>query len=224
MPTALEIIENEVEDAQSTIIDVTVDELAHNLDELPVVGLGLSLFSSSIEKAMIEKVQQEIVPELEEHTEQHLEHVQAVIESDNTQTVHSDFEDALLETNPMWTMLDADDATRHEVRQKIVDHSNTSARLLADWAEQVGDATFTDYVELAEHLDESGEEMADQLADLLYYVDLLEAYREHLDPGVYSSVLDHPKVKAWFLTHLLAGLNKGREQVLDSVTAEIENG
>ncbi|MFB6076782.1 MAG: hypothetical protein ABEK12_01475, partial [Candidatus Nanohaloarchaea archaeon] len=80
---------------------------------------------------------------------------------------------------------------------------------------------FADYTGLVVSLDKTPEEAAEELDRILYYVELLEDYREHIDASGYSSVLDSDKVHDWFLEHFIEGLRVSQDEILEEVRQEV---
>ncbi|MDY6769119.1 MAG: hypothetical protein SVW02_03380 [Candidatus Nanohaloarchaea archaeon] len=221
--TALTIIEDQIESAQTTIITLAVDELVDNLATLPIPGTGLRVMEQPIRGAIEREIDQKIEPELRAHTDAHLAYIEAAASGEGAAAALPAHEEELMETNPLWTMLEGDEEITSAVREELLQHSRESAAIFAGWVEEADGREFNDFVELAQFLGTGGEEMADILGDLLYYIDLLGRYRDHLNPGVYHRVLARDRVKEWFLDQLITGLEDGRAAVTDHIVTAIEN-
>ncbi len=86
------------------------------------------------------------------------------------------------------------------------------------------DGEFESYHELAEFLGKNPEEAVQELDEILYYVELMEKYREEIDASHYSSALESDRVHDWFVEKFVEGLKRSEEEILQEIREEMEAG
>lgn len=219
---AIAIIEEQVEWAQDRIIYTAIEHITDNFDSFPVMGLGLSFMKRSAEKIIVKRLEERIVPELEEHTRIQLDYIKELNERQDAEKVTETYRDRLLETDPFLLTLDAPDEKTKQLQKDVAQHHDTIAETTVQWLEAAGDTEYEDYADLVVRLGKSMEEVEADITELLQYIEWLAEYREHVDLSGYSSMLEHSKVHAWFLDVLIEGLEKGRDAVLQDVRKQVE--
>lgn len=219
--TALDIIADQAHWVQDRMVYGTTAHVAENLDSFPVVGLGLAFVQRSAESMVVKRVEEELVPLLDAHVETQLAFTRALADREDRDAVVGVFAEELLETDPLWDVLNHSETVRAEAREAILDANVASCSRAAEWAEEAGDATFGDYPEMVVELGLGADEAVREIDEMLYYVELMREYRDHIDASGYSSVLDSDRVHDWFLEQFLEGLRISEQEVLDEIRDDI---
>jgi hypothetical protein len=220
--TAANILEEQIEWAQDRMLYLAIDHITENLDDVPGVGIGLSFMKRSAEKMIVQKLENEIVPDIEEHIQLHMAYVRALADADDTDAVTAEYRDRLLATDPFLKTLDAPDDKQQELTDQVARHHEQVAVRAAQWIEEAGDRTFNGYADMVVSLGKTADEIAAEIRETLRYVEWIEEHREHVDMSGYSSVLEHSTVHQWFLDTLIAGLEEGRSTVIAEVREQVE--
>ncbi len=218
--TALDLIKQKVEWVQKRMFYGTMGHISENLDSMPMKGMGFSFVQRSATKVLENKMEERLLPLLERHATVQIEFVEALAAADDDEAVVAEYRDRLLETDPLWDVLVADEA-RADVKEDIIEANVAACNRAAEWAKQAGDREFDSYREFMQFLGKTPETAAEELNDLLYYVELMEKYSDHIDASAYSSVLSSEKVHDWFLETFIEGLTLSEEEVLEEVRAEL---
>lgn len=218
---AFDIIEEQVEWAQDRIISVAIEHITDNFDSFPGIGIGLSFMKRSAEKMIVKRLEERIVPEMEEHTELQLAYIRERVE-DGEDNVAEKYRDRLLETDPFLLTLDASTRNEEGLRERVAAHHDDIAETTVQWLEEAGDEEYEDYADLAVRLGKSLEEVEEEITELLKYIDWLEEHQENLDLSEYSSVLEHSKVHEWFVNVLIDGLEKGQDTVIKEIREQVK--
>ncbi len=92
----------------------TTAHLSENLDSFPGLGLGLKFMKRSAEKVMVDRVEERLLPRLDRHLENQFEFIQELSEADGE--VGEEYRERLLESDPLWDVLDAEGERREEGR------------------------------------------------------------------------------------------------------------
>lgn len=219
--TAFEVISEQVEWAQDKLIYTAIEHLADNFDSFPVLGFGLSFMKKSAEKVIVRRLENDIVPDIEEHISLELTCIRKLAEADDKDALLEEYRGRLLDDDPFLDSLDVSDDELETIREELWSHNREVMLRAASWIEEAGDETYENYADLAVSLGKTPDQVAEEIEDILHYVELLEDHREHVDMSGYSSALEHSKVHAWFLDTLIDGLEKGRAQVIDDVRERI---
>ncbi len=218
---ALDILAEQAYWVQDRMVYGTTAHLAENLDSFPGIGFGIAFVKRSAEKVLVNRVEERLVPRLEDHVDTQIAFTRALVERDDADAVRDEYAEELLATDPLWEVLDPDDDVRAAAREDILDANVASCERAAEWAERAGDETFADYPDMAAHLGLDADEAVAEVEGILYYVDLMDRYRDHIDASDYSSVLDADRVHDWFLEHFLEGLRRSEQEILDEIRADI---
>lgn len=219
---ALDIIEAQARRVKDRMVEGVEQHLADNLDSFPMAGVGFAFVRRSAEDALTRRLEERLDPMLEAHLETQIAFTRALAERDDADAVRDEFADDLLETDPLWDVLNDSEAVRDEAREAILEGNAESCARAAEWMEDAGGQEFDDYAELVAVLGKTPDEAVEELNTILYYVELMEDYREHIDASGYSSVLDSDRVHDWFVEHFLRGLKKSEDAVLDEVREDLE--
>lgn len=219
---AIDVLREEVEWAQDEVIDTAIHHLTENFDSFPVLGLGLSFMKRSAEKMIVRRLEEEVVPDIKEYLDLQIKYIAALADAEDADAVREQYEDELLANDPFLDMLDAPDAKTQELRNVIRERNWNIAKRTADWVQEAGDETFEDYTDFVLSIGKTPEDVTEEIDDLLHYINLMEAHQEHLDASGYSSVLEHGKVHDWFIEHLIDGLEKGHQDVIESVKTDMK--
>lgn len=214
---ALDIIADQAQWVQDRMVYGTTAHLADNLDSFPGIGLGIAFVKRSAEKVLVERVEERLVPRLEEHVDTQLAFTRELVKRDDHEAVRDEYAEDLLASDPLWDVLNHSEEVRAEAREDILEANVESCERAAAWAEMANGETFDDYPELVEHLGLDAEEAVTEIQGILYYVDLMREYRDHIDASDYSSVLDSDRVHDWFLEHFLEGLRISEAEVLNEI-------
>lgn len=218
--TALDLIEAKVEWVQQRVFYGTMEHLSDNLDSLPMPGMGFSFMRRSAASVLQDRMEERLLPKVEEHIDVQLAFVGALVETDDQDAAVEEYQDRLLETDPLWDVMEAATA-RAAVREDIITANVTSCSQAAAWVSEAGDQEFDGFRELMEALEKTPETVIEELNDILYYVELMNEYREHIDARKYSSVLSSDRVHDWFVETFLEGLALSEQEVLDAVEEEL---
>lgn len=223
MPTADELIEEQVKWAQDRMIYVAIDHISEGFDEFPSLGFGMKFVKRSAEKMLVTRMENEIIPDIEEYIALQLDYVNALAEADDEDkgAVHAKYQDRVMEQDPFLVMVDTDPDMEAEIRDEARSRGRASAQMVAAWIESAGDQEYEDFYHLLVDLDKTPEDVERETKSLLFYLDMMEEYRDHLDAATYSDLLSHDKVHRWFLDHLMGGMEKGRETVIEEVQEQL---
>ncbi|MDY6776966.1 MAG: hypothetical protein SVQ76_02560 [Candidatus Nanohaloarchaea archaeon] len=217
---AVAIIEEQSGWVKDRLFHGTTAYLTGNLDSFPMTGMGFGFVRKSAETVLVERMEEALLPKLDRHLEAQIEFTKALVENGEDE-VGKDFREELLDTDPLWDVLKPDDGFREEVREDIIDSNVEACSRAARWAEEADGETFSSYAELADFLGKDADEAVEELNDMMYYVELMEKYRDHIDATKYSSVLERERVHDWFLENLIEGLKLSEREVLEEVGEEI---
>lgn len=216
------IIEEKLDWVHDRVLYTAVDQLTENLDEFPVVGMGLAFVRRSAEDAIMRKVEQSIIPQSEEHLQVQMAFMRELAEAEDRDAVIEAYETDLLEADFVWKMADGPENAKQAIQDDILEENVAMAERAADWIEEAEGETFRDYIALADFLGHSDEKVVENVRDMFFVIDIIEKHRDHLDPGNLSSVLDHSKIREWFLDTLIEGLTEGRETIMTEIKEEVE--
>ncbi|MFB6294594.1 MAG: hypothetical protein ABEI97_02445 [Candidatus Nanohaloarchaea archaeon] len=215
--TALAVLEEEAEWAEDRVLYSTLDHFSENMDEMPVPGMGLGLIRRSAEKRLVQQVEDELVPVIEEHMEAQFEVVEALASGRDPEDVRTEHADRLLATNPLWEALEGED-----VREELLDGDMEVCQRAAVWVEEAGDEEFEDFADLAVSLGHTPAEARAEIEPLLDYLPaLLEEYRNDLDLSAHSSLLESGEVREWFVDTLVEGLEQSQAAALDELEERV---
>lgn len=220
--TAADILEQQIEWAQDRMLYVAIDHITDNFDSFPGIGIGLSFVKRSAEKMIVRKLEDEVIPDIEEHIQLHMTYVRELAGADDPDAVTDEYRDRLLATDPFLRTLDAPDDLEQELQEQVAEHHEQVASQAAAWIREADGRTFDDYADMAVELDKTPDDVISEVRETLQYVEWLEEHQEHVDMSGYSSMLEHDKVHRWFLTNLIDGLQKGRRTVMDEVREQVE--
>lgn len=218
---ALTVIEEQVAWAQDRMLYTAIDHITANLDTFPGIGMGLAFVQSSAKKMVVKRLEHDILPEIEEHVEMQMAYIAELAATDDRGEIDELFAEQLLGTDPFLSVLDTDKVDADAVRDEVLAHVQSVGHQAADWVEAADGETFDSYAELAVYLDKSPETVAGEIDDIMHYIDLLEEHRDAVDMSRYSRMLRKDEVHDWFVTHLIQGLEKGRQDVIGAVTEQI---
>lgn len=217
-----EIIAETLDWVHDRILYAAADNLTDNLDSFPLFGFGLAFVKRSAEDAIMNRVENRIIPQSEEHLQLQLEFMRELAAANDEAGIVDRYEAELLDSDFIWAMADGPKDAKERLREDLVEKNVGLVRKAASWVEAADGEMFEDYIALADFLDKDNGEVLDDLREMFFFVDILKAHREHLDPGKLSSVLDHPRVAEWFFDHLIDGLEDGQEQVIAEMQEELE--
>ncbi|MDY6774042.1 MAG: hypothetical protein SVS85_02480 [Candidatus Nanohaloarchaea archaeon] len=217
--TAIEVLRDEAEWAEDKVLYSMLDHFSENLDSLPVSGLGLGFVQRSVEKQAVKRVEDDLVPVIEEHLEVQLRVVEALASGEGEDEIREEYGERLLDTNPLWETLEGEEA-----RDDLLEADIDACRQASSWIRKA-EGEFEDIADLADALGKEPEEAADDIEPLIEYLpELLQEHREDMDLSSYSSVLESEKVRKWFLDHLIEGLEQSQEEALEELEERIEEG
>lgn len=216
-----DIIEEQIQWAQDKIIYTAIEHITDSFDSFPGIGIGLSFMKRSAEKMIVKRLENEIVPDIDDHFQLQMAYVQDLVDADDADAVEAEYRERLLDNDPFLQTLDAPGDEVERIRSNLWEKNREMAERAASWITATEGETFEDYADMAVFLDLSVDTVVDEIREMLHHVDLLEENREHVDMSGYSSVLEHSKVHAWFLDALIEGLQQGRQDVIDEVRKQI---
>ncbi len=220
--TADTLIEEQVEWAQDRMIYVAIDHVSNSFDSFPSLGIGMKFVKRSAEKMLVKRMENDIIPEIEDYLDLQLDYINALADADDPDAVHADHQDEVMAHDPFLAMVDAPADTEAEIREESRSRIRSAAEMVASWIEEAGDNEFEDFYDLLIELDKDVDDVERETTSLLFYVDMMEEYRDHLDASVYSDLLSKQKIHNWFLNHFIEGLENGRETVIDEVQEKLE--
>ncbi|MCJ7479300.1 MAG: hypothetical protein MUP63_03945 [Candidatus Nanohaloarchaeota archaeon QJJ-7] len=218
---ASELIEKKARRVQDRVFYRTQVHLSENLDTFPVMGMGFSFMRSSAEKKLEEHMEEKLLPVIDEHLDVQMELARELTGKRDKEEVVEDYEERLLDTDPLWDVLEPD-IDREKAREEILQANIEACSRAARWMEEAGEEEFDDFEDLISSLDRNPEQAVEELNEILYYVEMMEKYRESLDLSGYSSFLESGERREWFLENLLEGLKISEEEALEEVREELQ--
>lgn len=223
--TAIDILSEELLWAQDRILYAAIDDLTANLDSFPMFGFGIAFMKRSAEGAIVDRVRDRVVPDMEEHLALNIAFIQALAEADDPERVQAEFRDELLAADPLWTILNgADEGRREAIRTEILERKFTVSRRAADWLQEAQGAEYASLHDLAESIGRDADTVMEEFNDVFFYIDMMDTYRDDVDASSYSSLLERDSVHDWFLEHLINGMRTGREEVVEEFRRRIAEG
>lgn len=215
--TAAALIEEQMNCVQEQILSAAVQHVTANMGTLPVPGTGFGFMKRSMERQIRSEIKDTVTPQIEEYLSVQLEYVTELAAAEDPEGVHDRYREDLLELDPFLTALDPSSAAADDIRAEAWEAGKNAAERVAAWIEATEGETFDDFTTLVHRLGKTPEDIAAETEQLLFYIDMMERYRDHLDLSTYSPVLNSDTVHDWFLQHLPTGLKHGRDHVIEDV-------
>ncbi len=220
--TAQNILSEELLWAQDRILHEAVQELSDNLDSFPVFGFGFSFMKRSAEKVIMRRVREDVVPDMMDHLRVNLAYIEARQSGDDPAAVKDAFRDDLLDGDPLWDALNGVKPERKDnIRADILDRKLAVLDQASAWVAVADGQEFDSFTGIMAVNDIDRDDVLDMVREVFFYVDMMEQHRDCIDPATYSTVLEHDEVKDWFLDHLLTGLKRGRDAVVNGFDRRI---
>ncbi len=219
--TAETLISEQVNWAQDRMFHVAIKHISESFDSFPSLGFGMKFVKRSAENLLVIRIENDILPDLEDYIALQLEYVNALVEADNPENVHATYQSKLMQQDPFLVMVDTDPDTAAEIQDESRARGRAAVEMVASWIKEAEGQEFEDFYDMITYLDKTPEDVDRETTSLLFYVDMMDEYREHLDASVYSHILSYNRVHSWFIDQLIEGLNSGRQAVIDEIQQKL---
>ncbi|MFB6076783.1 MAG: hypothetical protein ABEK12_01480, partial [Candidatus Nanohaloarchaea archaeon] len=130
---AFDIFEEQAEWMKDRLVYGTTAYLAEQFDTFPMPGMGFSFVRSSAESVLTDRVEERLVPRLNDHMETQFAFTRALVDGDEPDDVIDRFREDLLATDPLWDVLNGSDTVREEAREDILAANTEACSRAADW-------------------------------------------------------------------------------------------